>query len=31
VWGRTAKDIDLIWVKRKQEYFCRGEWTGKSA
>jgi hypothetical protein len=20
----------LIWVERKQEYFCKGGWTGKS-
>ena len=23
-------DINLIWVGRKQEYFCKRGWTGKS-
>ena len=23
-------DIDLIWVGRKQKYFCKWGWTGKS-
>jgi hypothetical protein len=28
MWGGTAGDIDLIWVKREGEYFCEGDWTG---
>src|SRR5258708_35763043 len=23
----TADDIDLIWVMREREYFCKGGWT----
>jgi hypothetical protein len=23
-----AKDMQVIWVKREQEYFCREDWTG---
>ena len=26
----TAGDIDLIWVNREAEYFCKWGWTGKS-
>jgi len=26
-WGGTADDIDLIWVKPEQKYFCKGGWT----
>ena len=22
-------DIELIWVKREAEYFCKGGWTGR--
>jgi hypothetical protein len=29
VWGGTAMDIDLIWVKREAEYFCKPDWTGQ--
>ena len=25
----TARFLELIWVRRKQEYFCREGWTGK--
>jgi hypothetical protein len=28
--GRDGSDIDLIWVRRKQESFCWRGWTGKS-
>jgi hypothetical protein len=24
-----AKDIDLIWVGREREYFCKGDWTAE--
>jgi hypothetical protein len=24
-----AMDIDLIWVKREAEYFCKPDWTGQ--
>jgi hypothetical protein len=24
----TAGDIEVIWVNREAEYFCRGGWTG---
>ena len=27
VWGGTGRDIDLIWVRREQKYFCRQDWT----
>ena len=26
--GRDANDIEVIWVKREREYFCREDWTG---
>ena len=26
----TAGDIDLIWVKREVEYFCKRGWTGRN-
>src|SRR5712692_1965028 len=26
----TAGDIEVIWVKREAEYFCKWDWTGKS-
>jgi hypothetical protein len=22
-------DIDVIWVRRKQKYFCKDDWTGQ--
>jgi hypothetical protein len=25
--GRDGGDIDLIWVRREQKYFCRQDWT----
>jgi hypothetical protein len=25
-----AADIEVIWVRRKQEYFCERGWTPKS-
>src|ERR1700722_15753864 len=30
-WDETARDIDLIWVFGKPEYFCKRGWTGKKA
>jgi hypothetical protein len=24
-----AMDIEVIWVGREQEYFCKGIWTGQ--
>jgi len=29
-WDRMAGDIDLSRVRREAEYFCGGDWTGKS-
>jgi hypothetical protein len=26
--GRDEKDVEVIWVKREPEYFCRRGWTG---
>jgi len=26
--GGTAVDIEVIWVRTEQEYFCKGGWTG---
>jgi hypothetical protein len=26
----TAGDIEVIWVKREAEYFCKWGWTGFS-
>src|ERR1700687_1291423 len=26
--GGTARDIDLIWVRREQKYFWKWDWTG---
>src|ERR1700733_7949864 len=28
VWAGMAGDMHVIWVKREQEYFCEGDWTG---
>jgi hypothetical protein len=25
-----AMDVEVIWVKREQEYFCEKDWTGDS-
>jgi len=25
--GRDASDVEVIWVKREQEYFCEEDWT----
>jgi hypothetical protein len=30
VLGRDASDVEVIWVKRKPEYFCGRGWTGVS-
>ena len=27
-WDETAGDIEVIWVNRETEYFCKGGWTG---
>ena len=27
MWDETAQDIEVIWVRRKQEYFCKWDWT----
>ena len=29
--GRDGLDMHLIWVRRKQKYFCQRGWTGKQA
>jgi hypothetical protein len=29
VWDGMASDIDLIWVRREAEYFCKPDWTGE--
>ncbi len=26
-WDETAKHMQLIWVERESEYFCKGDWT----
>ena len=26
-WDETVMDIDLIWVRREQKYFCKRGWT----
>jgi hypothetical protein len=30
LWDGTAGDIEVIWVKREAEYFCKWGWTGFS-
>jgi hypothetical protein len=27
VWAGMARDVQVIWVKKEQEYFCKGDWT----
>src|SRR5258708_13002704 len=27
VWDGMARDIEVIWVKRESEYFCKLDWT----
>jgi hypothetical protein len=27
MWGETARDIEVIWVRTEQEYFCKWDWT----
>jgi hypothetical protein len=27
--GRDGADKEMIWVKRKQKYFCEQGWTGQ--
>jgi hypothetical protein len=29
MWGRTARDIEVIWVRRERKYFCNQGWTGQ--
>src|SRR6266851_3570420 len=29
-WGGTARDIEVIWVRREWKYFCKWGWTAKS-
>jgi leucyl-tRNA synthetase len=29
-WDETAKHMQVIWVGREREYFCKEDWTGKS-
>jgi hypothetical protein len=29
LWARDGLDMDVIWVRREPEYFCKGDWTGK--
>jgi hypothetical protein len=26
--GLDGKHVEVIWVEREQEYFCKGDWTG---
>jgi hypothetical protein len=26
-WAGMAGDVEVIWVKREPEYFCKGDWT----
>jgi hypothetical protein len=28
MWDETAGDIEVIWVNRETEYFCKWGWTG---
>jgi hypothetical protein len=28
VWAGMAADRGVICVRRKQQYFCKGDWTG---
>src|SRR3977135_991975 len=30
VGDETARDIEVIWVRRETKYFCKWGWTGKS-
>jgi hypothetical protein len=30
LWAGMARDVEVIWVKKEQEYFCEGGWTGVS-
>jgi hypothetical protein len=29
-WARDGRHTHVIWVRRKQKYFCEGGWTGES-
>ena len=31
VWAGTARDMQVIWVKREREYFCCRDWTGRNS
>src|SRR5229473_7881715 len=28
LWDGTARDIEVIWVRREGKYFCKRGWTG---
>src|ERR1700688_4580729 len=28
--GETARVLKLIWVRRKQKYFCKWDWTART-
>jgi hypothetical protein len=28
LWDGTAGDIEVIWVREEQKYFCKWGWTG---
>jgi hypothetical protein len=30
VWARTARDMQVIWLRREWKYFCEGGWTAES-
>jgi hypothetical protein len=27
--GRDARDVEVIWVKKEPEYFCKEDWTAE--
>jgi hypothetical protein len=29
VWDGTAKDMQVIWVRRERKYFLKEDWTGR--
>jgi hypothetical protein len=29
MWDETAEDIEVIWVRGEQKYFCKWGWTGE--
>jgi hypothetical protein len=28
-WDETARFIEVIWVERERDYFCKSDWTGQ--